>query len=232
LNKSNEVFLISKEEDFDLICSPIRASVLEILVAFGPLPIREIAEKLGRSATLIHHHVGILYRGGLLREHAREKRGKHLERVFAVTTEDWRYDFESRPEVMAKGMLRIAKTWGKHAERLLNKALRKNKRFTLPMRRFLTVRAETGQLSEQAAQSVRDHLSAIRSIFEQERRRGAGDTFHIFWNYFPLSADSPKDRDKVSSRPKSGTKPKGKGAKSRPKGAKTPKKATKPSADK
>jgi hypothetical protein len=43
LNKSNDVFLISKEEDFDLICSPVRASVLETLIAFGPMPIREIA---------------------------------------------------------------------------------------------------------------------------------------------------------------------------------------------
>jgi len=232
LDKSKDVFLISKEEDFDLICSPIRASVLETLVAFGPMPIREIASKMGKSATLIHHHVGILYRGGLLREHAREKRGKHLERVFAVTTEDWRYDFESHPEVMAKGMLRIARTWGKHTERMLNKALRRNKRFTLPMRRFLTVRAETGQLSEQAAQSVRDHLSAIRSIFEQERRRGGGDTFHIFWNYFPLSEDSIKDKDKVSSRPKAGTKPKVKGSKSKPKSVKTLKRASKPSPDK
>jgi len=101
LARSHEVFLISKEEDFDLICSPVRASVLEALVAFGPMSNREIALRLGRSATLIHHHVGILLRGGLVREHDRQKRGKHLERVFALRTEDWQFDYDSRPEVMA-----------------------------------------------------------------------------------------------------------------------------------
>jgi hypothetical protein len=230
LDKSKDVFLISKEEDFDLICSPIRASVLETIVAFGPMPIREIASKMGKSATLIHHHVGILFRGGLLLEHAREKRGKHVERIFAVTTEDWRYDFETNPDVMAAGMLRIARTWGKHAERLLTKALKKNRRFTIPMRRFLTVRAETGYLSEQAAQSVRDHLTAIRRIFEQERTRTGGAPFHIFWNYFPMAEDSAND--KGSSPTKSGKKPKVKTPKSKSKAAKSVKKVNRASRDK
>lgn len=206
MDKAKDVFLISKEEDFDLICSPVRASVLEMLVAFGPMPVREIAERLGRSATLIHHHVGILFRGGLLREHAREKRGKHMERIYAVTTEDWRYDFETHPEVMATGMIRIARIWGRHAERLLTKALKKNRKFSISMQRFLTTRAETGHLSEQAAQSVRDHLTAIRRIFEQERRKEGGAPFHIFWSYFPMAVDSPKEKE--SNRPPSKVKPK------------------------
>lgn len=230
MDKSKDVFLISKEEDFDLICSPVRASVLEILSAFGPMPIRGIAEKLGRSATLIHHHVGILFRGGLLREHAREKRGKHIERIFAVTTEDWRYDFETHPEVMAAGMLRIAKTWGRHAERLLTKALKKNRRFMVPMRRFISIRAETGRLSEQAADNVREHLLAIRRIFEQERKRGStGDPFHVFWNYFPMAHESPKG--KGSDRPSTKSKPKTKNAKPKSKPTKSTKKVTKSTRD-
>ncbi len=222
MDKTKNVFLISKEEDFDLICSPVRASVLEILVAFGPMPVREIAARLGRSATLIHHHVGILFRGGLLREHATEKRGKHVERIYAVTTEDWRYDFETHPEAMAKGMIRIARIWGRHAERLLTKALKKNRKFTLSMQRFLTTRAETGHLSEQAAQSVRDHLGAIRRIFEQERRREGGTPFHVFWNYFPMAEDSPKEKN--SARPIAIAKSKAKRPKAKPKPAKTIKK--------
>jgi len=230
VDKAKDVFLISKEEDFDLICSPVRASVLEILVAFGPMPVREIAERLGRSATLIHHHVGILFRGGLLREHAREKRGKHMERIYAVTTEDWRYDFETHPEVMATGMIRIARIWGRHAERLLTKALKKNRKFSISMQRFLTTRAETGHLSEQAAQSVRDHLTAIRHIFEQERRRDGGAPFHIFWNYFPMAVDSPKEKE--SSRPASNVKPKTQRPKSKHKASKTNKKVSAKSARK
>ena len=224
MDKAKDVFLISKEEDFDLICSPVRASVLEMLVAFGPMPVREIAERMGRSATLIHHHVGILYRGGLLREHEREKRGKHVERIFALTTEDWRYDFETHPEVMAAGMIRIARIWGRHAERLLTKALKKNRKFSIPMQRFLTTRAETGHLSESAAQSVRDHLVAIRRIFEQERRREGGTPFHVFWNYYPMAVDSPKE--KKSARPPASAKPKTKRPKSNARVAKTNKRAS------
>ncbi len=201
LARSHEVFLISKEEDFDLICSPVRASVLEALVAFGPMSNREIALRLGRSATLIHHHVGILLRGGLVREHARQKRGKHLERVFALRTEDWQFDYDSRPEVMAAGMLRIARIWGRHAERLLTKILKKDRGVTPSMRRFFTVRAETGLLGENAARTVREHLAAIREIFEQERKKESGSPFHIFWNYFPMSEEVP-DKKQLSRKAK------------------------------
>ncbi|MFM8396497.1 MAG: winged helix-turn-helix domain-containing protein, partial [Pirellula sp.] len=88
-NSAEDVFYIRRREDFDLFCSPIRASILEYLVAFGPMPAREISARIGRSAALTHHHLGILVRGGLVREIAREKRGKHLERIFAIGTENW-----------------------------------------------------------------------------------------------------------------------------------------------
>lgn len=203
LARSHEVFLISKEKDFDLICSPVRASVLEALIAFGPMSNREIALRLGRSAALIHHHVGILLRGGLVREYARQKRGKHSERVFELTTEDWRFDFDSRPEVIAAGMLRIARIWGRHAERLLAKILKKNRSVTPSMRRFITVRAETGLLGENAALAVREHLAAIRQIFEQERKKESGSPFHIFWNYFPMAEEVPNKNQKSRKAKKS-----------------------------
>ncbi|MFN9605132.1 MAG: winged helix-turn-helix domain-containing protein, partial [Planctomycetota bacterium] len=88
MDKAKDVFLISTEEDFDLICSPVRASVLEMLVAFGPMPVREIAERMGRSATIIHHHVGILYRGGLLQGPQRVIRATHAARGFDPAPQD------------------------------------------------------------------------------------------------------------------------------------------------
>lgn len=180
------VFHIRRREDFDLFCSPIRASILEYLIAFGPMSAREIAARIGRSAALTHHHVGILLRGGLLREVAREKRGKHIERVFAIRTEVWKYDFETDPKAIAEGMLRIARTWGRHSERLLGRVLSRSKGPSLGMQRIATIRAETGRLSEKSAEAVREHLMAIRRIFERDRKRGEGEFYQIFWSYFPL----------------------------------------------
>ena len=181
-----EVFYIRRREDFDLFCSPIRASILEYLIAFGPMAAREIAGRIGRSAALTHHHLGILVRGGLVREVAREKRGKHVERVFAIGTENWKYDFETDPEAIAEGILRIARTWGRHSERILARVFRESPGISPRMQRLITVRAETGRLSDASADAVREHLQAIRQIFERDRKRGEGEFYQVFWSYFPL----------------------------------------------
>jgi hypothetical protein len=181
-----EVFYIRRREDFDLFCSPIRASILEYLIAFGPMAAREIAGRIGRSAALTHHHLGILVRGGLVREVAREKRGKHVERVFAIGTENWKYDFETDPEAIAEGILRIARTWGRHSERILARVFRESPSISPRMQRLITVRAETGRLSDASADAVREHLQAIRQIFERDRKRAEGEFYQVFWSYFPL----------------------------------------------
>ena len=54
------------------------------------------------------------------------------------------------------------------------------------MQRLITVRAETGRLSDASADAVREHLQAIRQIFERDRKRGEGEFYQVFWSYFPL----------------------------------------------
>lgn len=195
-----DTFHIRRREDFDLFCSPIRAAILEYLVAFGPMPAREIAARIGRSAALVHHHVGILLRGGLVREVSRVKRGKHLERIFAIGPTNWRYDFQTDPQAIAEGMLRIARTWGRHSERLLTRAFQGSEDIAPRMQQFMTIRAETGRLSEASAAAVREHLQAIRRIFEEDRTRSDGEFYQIFWSYFPLEAAAkPAVRRKTRS---------------------------------
>lgn len=203
---SGDIFVIRKREDFDLICSPIRASILEYLVAFGPMPVREIARRIGRSATLTHHHAGILHRGGLIRETDPVKRGKHLERVFSIGPVVWKYDFEHDPEAMAEGMLRIARTWGRHNERLLAKVLGADRQDHERFQHFASIRAETGRLSEKSAAAVREHLQAIRRIFERDRKLNAGEYFQVFWSYFPLgSSTAEKSLDRPGGKARNGT---------------------------
>lgn len=199
-NPTEEIFYIRRREDFDLFCSPIRAAILEYLIAFGPMPAREIAARIGRSAALTHHHLGILSRGGLVREVSREKRGKHLERIFAIGPENWQYDYETDPQAIAEGMQRITRSWSRHCERLLARALRDQRTFSPRMQRMITVRAETGRLSDASAEAVRGHLQAIRRLFEQDRKLGQGEVYQIFWSYFPLenAAEKPKLTGKKS----------------------------------
>ena len=176
--------VIRTAEHFDAICSPVRASILETLLAFGPMPAREIAAKIARPVSLTHHHVGLLVDVGIVVEKEKVKRGRHLERVFVLPFDDFRFDFDTNPKVAAKGMLRLVKTFGRFTERMFGRSLQGG--LTDLMKEFATFRCETAHLSKDSILQVRGHLQAIRKIFEQERGAPGGDPFQVFWSFYPL----------------------------------------------
>ena len=110
-------------------------------------------------------------------------------------------------------MLRIARTWGRHSERLLTSAFQGSEGIAPRMQQFITIRAETGRLSEKSAAAVREHLQAIRRIFEEDRTRSEGEFYQIFWSYFPLeAAANPGARRKTRGRQGAAAQTDGQGA--------------------
>jgi len=201
--KNNEkICIIRTAEQFDAICSPVRAAILEMLLAFGPMPAREIALKIGRPVSLTHHHVGILIDAGIVVEKEKVKRGRHLERIFELPCDDFRFDFGSSPKVAAKGMLRLVKTFGRFAERMFGRSLQRG--LTPLMKEFATFRCETAHLSRDSTLQVRGHLQAIRKIFERERVSLGGDRFQVFWSFYPLgvAGESVSVAKAIRTRPK------------------------------
>jgi DNA-binding transcriptional ArsR family regulator len=180
-----KIFVIRTEAHFDALCSPVRAAILESLLAFGPMPAREIAERVGRKVTLTHHHLGILVEAGMVAEGEKRKKGRHLERVFELIPEDFRFDFDAHPKVAAKGIMRVARTFSRFTERMLGQSLKGG--WTDRMKEHATFRSETARLRPESALEVRAHLLEIRRIFERERLDKVGDPFQIFWSFFPLS---------------------------------------------
>ncbi len=178
------ICVIRNAGQFDAICSPVRAAILEMLLAFGPRPAREIALKIGRPVSLTHHHVGILISAGIVVEKEKVKRGRHLERIFELPFDDFRFDFDTNPKVAAKGMLRLVKTFGRFTERMFGRSLQGG--LTELMKEFATFRCETAHLSKDSILQVRGHLQAIRKIFERERGAPGGDPFQVFWSFYPL----------------------------------------------
>jgi len=181
-----KICVIRTAEQFEAICSPVRAGIAETLLAFGPMPVREIAVKIGRPVSLTHHHVGILIDAGIVVEKEKVKRGRHLERIFILPFDDFRFDFDTNPKVAAKGMMRLLKTFGRFTERMFGRSLQAG--LTPLMREFATFRCETANLSRDSILEVRRHLLAIRKIFERERTTPVGDPFQIFWSFYPLGA--------------------------------------------
>ena len=193
MSKKKKVYVIRTASELDVICSPVRAAILETLIAFGPLPIREIAQHIGRPVNLTHHHVNRLVSVGFVVEQKSIKRGRHRERIFQLPFADFRFDFESHPQLAAQGMMRLMKTFGRYSERMLGRALQRG--ITPAMKELISFRCETARLSFRSIRQVLAHLAAIRAIFERQRARGTGEAFQIFWSCYPLANQRPKRRE-------------------------------------
>lgn len=178
------ICVIRTAEHFDAICSPVRAAILETLLAFGPLPARDIAAKIGKAVNLTHHHVGLLVEAGLVVEKEKIKRGRHLERIFVLPFDDFRFDFDTNPKVAARGMARLAKTFGRFTERMFVRSLQRG--LTALMKEFVTFRCETAHLPRESLLQIRQHLQAIRKVFEAGRGDSKGEPFQIYWAFYPL----------------------------------------------
>ena len=69
------------------ISSPLRLEILAHFTAGQPLSVREVAERMGRPATAIHYHVGILTESGLLRKSGERRDGRRREAQYIKVAE-------------------------------------------------------------------------------------------------------------------------------------------------
>ncbi|EKT4091055.1 TPA: helix-turn-helix transcriptional regulator [Stenotrophomonas maltophilia] len=66
------------------MASPTRMAILQRLDAEGPASIRELAERLGRPATALYHHLAHLEKHGLVRITEHRDTGRRPEAVYAA----------------------------------------------------------------------------------------------------------------------------------------------------
>lgn len=81
------IHTIEGETQRRAISSPLRLEILGHFSAEQPLSVREAAERMGRPATAIHYHVGILLESGLLRKSGERRDGRRREAEYTKVAE-------------------------------------------------------------------------------------------------------------------------------------------------
>jgi AcrR family transcriptional regulator len=64
------------------VVSPLRLEIMGQFANGQPLSVKEIAERMGRPATAIHYHVGLLERSGLLKKTGERRAGRRREALY------------------------------------------------------------------------------------------------------------------------------------------------------
>ena len=81
------------------LASPVRIEIVGVFQSHGPLAIRELAEKLGRPADGLYHHVRQLQKAKILRIAKTRRVGKRDEAVLELTAE--RFGHAEQPKTPA-----------------------------------------------------------------------------------------------------------------------------------
>jgi len=103
---------IDKPAQLRALASPLRQELLDLLESAGPLSIAALGAQLGRAPDALYFHVRKLVRVGLVREHARERDGRHAFAVYDAIGRPLRIDRERAPrrelDAVVGGILRLA----------------------------------------------------------------------------------------------------------------------------
>ena len=67
--------------------SPVRLEIVGLFAGAGPLSISDMAQRMGRSAGSLYHHVGLLEEAGILRKSGTRPKGKRFETLYEPAAE-------------------------------------------------------------------------------------------------------------------------------------------------
>lgn len=148
--------------------SPIRLEIIGLFMGTGPLSISDMAQRMGRAAGSLYHHVGLLEKVGILRKAGTRPKGKRYETLYEPVAETF---------ALAAGEGDV------HADAQAVKAMRAAFRMTIrdleaalasgqgvdegPGRNTFAMRIHIGASPQLLAQ-LNEHFDAISDLLRQE----------------------------------------------------------------
>ena len=119
-----KVFFIREDEQRRAISSPLRLELMGLFMEREPLSVATIAERMGRPATALHYHVGVLEKAGLLRRVGRRQSGRRPEALYLPVADAFKMEQpRDAPEEVAAMALKTLATAFRMAERDMKAAL-------------------------------------------------------------------------------------------------------------
>ncbi len=139
---NRRVHVIRRAEQVEVLTSPLRHQIVATMELLGPVPVRVLAEHLGREPEALYYHIRKLVAAGLVYEAGRRSVGQRSEAVFSLIARDIRVDTESRAPKFLEMVARSASALLRLTERAYLAAVRDpiavrgGKRRNLAIRRY------------------------------------------------------------------------------------------------
>ncbi len=166
--------LIKTDDQWDAVCSGPRVELIMALASLGPSSIAELSVCVDRPADSLYHHVRRLVNAGLFVQSGTRKVGRHSEAIYALASEQVKFDIDPKTGHNSDRILQLAKAHWKRIERELAKALEARVTSFDDEDRNAHVRGDQAWLTAEEVDEVNSHMQAIRDVFSRSRtsRRG------------------------------------------------------------
>lgn len=158
------------------LISPARLEIVECLQLHGPGTAAELAQRLGRAADGLYHHLRILERRGIVLRGGERASGGRRAVVYRLAADRLQADVD------AGASTAFRRAWSDSAAAVLRAAEREVRRHVLSgqarsrgRRRDVHVSRAKARLSPSALAEVNAHLDAIRALVARHAREGGGD---------------------------------------------------------
>lgn len=196
-----DTYLAEGEDQRRALSSPIR---LEILGHFreGDLSVAELAALMGRPASALYYHVGLLEKAGILLRAGERPAGKRQETLYRPVAR--RIALAADPEAPESidAALRTAASAFRMAERELAAALRDGETRTGGDDRNFSASRMHCRLTREGLAAIHAHLDAIQEIAAQsgaDAPEDAGEYCSFTFALLPLRGRTPTPPRKRSS---------------------------------
>jgi len=149
------------------LASPMRLELVGLFSEAGSLSISDMAERLGRPATSLYHHVRVLEDAGVLRQAGTRPKGKRFETLYEVTAGRLELDVDTANETTSRQVGQTISAALRMAERDFLAALESDDVCTEGERCNLTGLRTHMRLSPKALARLNEFLTGIEELQQE-----------------------------------------------------------------
>jgi predicted transcriptional regulator len=118
-----KMMILRTEEQRRAVASPLRMELIGLFLERKPLSVAQMAERMGRSATALYYHVGVLEKAGLLKRAGKQRSGRRSEALYLPVADMFKMEQESDNAEAAATALKTMATAFRMAEGDMRAAL-------------------------------------------------------------------------------------------------------------
>jgi predicted ArsR family transcriptional regulator len=169
------------------LASPVRIELIGALQTHGPSSIRELANRLGRPADGLYHHVRLLLAAGVFREEGRRRAGRRTEAVYALTAPRIGGRFATNTPASRAAASRAAAAALRMAAREFAAALEQRKHACAGKAPRLRASRQKAWLTDDGLRELHELMSRVEKLLARSNERREGRLYSLTTVLTPLA---------------------------------------------